>query len=67
MQTALMYFWFGPQFEEMIENDQSIKLGTILFIICLIVAIQDIAIDGMVCDILNEEDYKGGSLMQTLG
>ena len=34
-----MYFWFGPQFEGMIENDESIKLGVILFVICLVIAI----------------------------
>ena len=38
-----------------------------LFSICLFVAIQDVAIDGIVCDVLNEEDYEQGANMQNVG
>jgi len=65
--TACLYLYYGPRLDEMVSNLDTFNIAIILFSICFFVALQDIAIDGMVCDILNEEDYKAGTLMQTLG
>lgn len=62
-----MYLYLGPGFDKMVEDHDTKPLGIQLFLICVFIAIQDVAIDGMVQDILNPEDYQAGALMQSLG
>lgn len=65
--SSLGYFFFADQVEEWLKGLEVSKLCFFLFAQFVFVAIQDVAIDGMVCEILNEEDFEKGTLMQTLG
>jgi MFS transporter, PAT family, solute carrier family 33 (acetyl-CoA transportor), member 1 len=49
------------------NSDYVFSLAAFTFTQFVLVAVQDVAIDGMVCEILNEEDFEKGTLMQTLG
>ena len=51
----------------MIENHQILSITIVLFIQNCFVALQDVAIDGIVCEILPHDLHKWGVLMQTLG
>ena len=63
---TLMYV-FAEKTEEWLEQNKSYNLFLMNFALFLFIATQDVAIDGMVCEVLNPEDYEKGALMQTLG
>ena len=65
--SAILYFIFAYSYEGWLESKDTVALAGFLFIQFVLVAIQDVAIDGMVCEILKPADYEKGSLMQTLG
>ena len=65
--SCAIYFATAQKIEDLLEQKDAFSLFVINFIQILLIATQDVAIDGMVCEILNPEDYEKGSLMQTLG
>jgi len=62
-----MYSFMSFKILFWLENLEIGFVSIYLFLLCFFVAIQDVAIDGIVCDILNEEDYDKGASMQNLG
>lgn len=65
--ASFLFFAFADSIEAWIESKDFKNLAILIFLQFVIIAIQDVAIDGMVCEILNEEDFEKGSLIQTLG
>ena len=65
--ASAMFFLFANKVEVWIDQQAHQELALYIFIQFVFIAFQDVAIDSMVCEILNEEDYEKGSLMQTLG
>ena len=65
--TGVMYWILKDSLQTMVETGDGSKITSYLFFTCLLIAIQDVAIDGIVCDILLEKDYDKGALMQSLG
>lgn len=75
--SALIYVWGANLVPDWLAHARSpqgvtnsnhvFALAAFTFAQFVLVAVQDVAIDGMVCEILNEEDFEKGTLMQTLG
>ena len=65
--TSVLYFYLSSHLESWIELGSGFHISAVMFVCCLLIAVQDVAIDGIVCDILNEDDYDKGALMQSLG
>ena len=65
--STSLYFVFAEKAQEWLDKGDAFMLFLMNFIQFLFVATQDVAIDGMVCEVLNEEDFEKGTLMQTLG
>lgn len=75
--SAMLYLWGSAVVPEWLATAKTpdgkanppaiVGLAAFTFAQFVLVAIQDVAIDGMVCEILNEEDFEKGTLMQTLG
>ena len=63
----MLYAYLRLNIEDYIRNGDFKMLSIYLFLVCLFVAIQDVAIDGIVCDVLVDDDLDFGSSMQTLG
>lgn len=58
-----LIFYMGYSVEELIQLGDGFWISFLMFVICLFIAVQDVAIDGIVCDILLPSDYDKGALM----
>ena len=65
--ASAFFFLFADKMEHWLIEKNYESLALLTFIQFVFIAIQDVAIDGMVCEVLNPEDFEKGSLMQTLG
>jgi len=64
---AILFGIGGLFIQHWIDTANVTLLAAYMFAQFVLVAIQDVAVDGMVCEVLREEDFEKGTLMQTLG
>lgn len=61
--TSVLYMYLSHHLTDWIIVGNGFLISFYLFLMCLMIAIQDVAIDGIVCDILLPSDYDKGALM----
>ena len=61
--TSIMYWAISSKMSSWIDGGEGFLISVNMFFMCLLIAIQDVAIDGLVCDILVQSDYDKGALM----